>query len=152
MEDLRSTQRVQVVGGLWEIICVVWLGGFICDIGICCSMTTELWGAAEGLKLAWHMGYKKKSFESDSQVLVEMLNTGGECSVQDKALVALCRKLMAAEWDVVARDCYREANKCADWLASANFTYELGLTIFTDPPTDLSQLVFADISRVSSPE
>ena len=35
-------------------------------------------GLFYGLKLVWHMGYKKVILELDSQVLVEMPNIGGD--------------------------------------------------------------------------
>jgi hypothetical protein len=36
-----------------------WLGGFAKGLGGCSIEVAELWGAWEGLKLAWNLGFKR---------------------------------------------------------------------------------------------
>ena len=65
------------------------------------------------------MDYKKVILELDSQVLVDMLNIKGDCNVQDKALVSLCKNLLEAEWNMVIKHWYKEATSVQiDWLLS----------------------------------
>ena len=50
-----------------------WVGGFCRNMGVCNSITAELWGIKEGLALAWDMGYQAILLESNSQLLVSIL-------------------------------------------------------------------------------
>ena len=43
-----------------------WLVGFVRNIGVYSAFNAELWGAAEGLELAWASSYRKIILEYDS--------------------------------------------------------------------------------------
>lgn len=46
---------------------------------------------------------------------------------------------------------FREANRCADWLAGFAFTQTLGIHFFDHHPMGLGSLLLADICGVSWP-
>lgn len=43
---------------------------------------------------------------------------------------------------------YRESNFCANWLATKDLDYPLGLTLFNSSPNGLSSFIFDDLCSV----
>jgi hypothetical protein len=66
-------------------------------------------------------------------------------------LVAKIRSLIAMDWEVVVKHSYREANQCADALASCGVTLDDGFCFYESCPTHLSQLLVADVMGISMP-
>ncbi|MCI68978.1 ribonuclease H protein, partial [Trifolium medium] len=50
-----------------------WCGGFAKGLGTCSVMMAELWGAWEGLRYAWRLGYRYVELHLDSTMIVDML-------------------------------------------------------------------------------
>lgn len=61
------------------------------------------------------------------------------------------KHLMARDWIVKVTHVFREANRCADWLAGFAFTQTLGIHFFDHHPMGLGSLLLADICGVSWP-
>ena len=89
------------------------MGGFVNQLGICSPMEAELWGALEGLKLAWGMGMKQIILESDSAKIVGLLNGSKDIMVRDRNLLASCLKMVKEDWQLKVAHTYREANRSA---------------------------------------
>lgn len=45
-------------------------------MGIVSSMNEELWGVAQGLKLAWQRGFRVVVLEVDSFIVIELIKKG----------------------------------------------------------------------------
>lgn len=58
-----------------------WIGGFARNIGICSSVTAELWAIYIGLQLVWAKGFRKVLLESDSRFA---LGLTGDCVKIDR--------------------------------------------------------------------
>ena len=92
-----------------------WIEGFCDIIGYANSLTTELWGMREGLKLARDRNWQKVIIESDSEVAVDLVHP---CDIEnhpDKTLISDCRRLMV-ELDADVIHILREGNRCADMI------------------------------------
>jgi hypothetical protein len=73
-DGARRNNNVCDCGGLIRGNGGAWLGGFAKGLGECRVMVAELWGAFEGLKLAWERGYKKVELQLDAQNVVKVIN------------------------------------------------------------------------------
>ena len=125
-----------------------WIRGFARNIGICSSVTAELWAIYEGLLLTWDKGFRKVVLESDSRVAVGFI-TGDNVRVdKNYNLIMQIKNMVSREWEVEILHVYREANCVADWLANFGLTRELldrGADIITDPPSGLYTLLYYDL-------
>jgi hypothetical protein len=43
-----------------------WLGGFAKCVGLCSAFVAELWGVVEGLRYAYHLGFRQIELNIDS--------------------------------------------------------------------------------------
>ncbi|PNY10193.1 ribonuclease H [Trifolium pratense] len=125
-----------------------WLGGFAKNLGICSAYVAEQWGVYAGFRLARRLGFKAVELNVDSLLVANVLNSN-QCS--SRALVAKIRSLIAMDWEVVVKHSYREANRCADALASYGATLEDGFCFYETCPAHLSQLLVADVMGISVP-
>lgn len=84
-------------GGLIRSDSGSWIVGFTYHMGFCSAFIAELWGILKGLLLAWHHGFRKIRFESDSCAIITILIRNGAYLSYNPLL----RRL---------------GNICADWL------------------------------------
>jgi ribonuclease HI len=62
-------------------------------------MVGELWGACEGLKLAWERGYKKVELQLDALNVVKVLNRDMHVKAEDWSLCKKIWRLLEMEWE-----------------------------------------------------
>ena len=125
-----------------------WIGGFARNIGICSSVTAELWAIYIGLQLVWAKGFRKVLLESDCRVALGLIT--GDCVKIDRNynLTMHIRAMLGRDWEIVTGHVYREANCVADWLANFGLKRDLidrGADIITDPPTGLYLWLYYDL-------
>jgi ribonuclease HI len=101
----------------------------------------ELWGVYEGLRLARRMRFNVVELNVNSLLVANVLNSHHCSSPMGRALVAKIRFLIAMNWEVVVKQTYREANQCADALASYGVTLDDGFCFYESYLTHLSQLL-----------
>jgi ribonuclease HI len=118
-----------------------WLGGFAKNFRICSAYVAELWGVYEGLRLARRMRFNVVELNVNSLLVANVLNSHHCSSPMGRALVAKIRFLIAMNWEVVVKQTYREANQCADALASYGVTLDDGFCFYESYLTHLSQLL-----------
>ncbi|CAL1356741.1 unnamed protein product [Linum trigynum] len=106
-----------VAGGL--------LRAFVCNLGACSITDAELKGAAEGLSLAWLMGFKKILLNLDSMTAISIINSG-EDDHRHNLLANHIRELIDREWEVKVPHVYRESNFAADYLACIGHDFPFG--------------------------
>uniref|UniRef100_A0A6N2MZS1 RNase H type-1 domain-containing protein n=1 Tax=Salix viminalis TaxID=40686 RepID=A0A6N2MZS1_SALVM len=70
----KGNPGIAGAGGVIRDHMGTWIGGFARNIGICSSVTAELWAIYEGLKLTWDKGFRKVYLESDSRVVIALFN------------------------------------------------------------------------------
>ncbi|KAF7827153.1 putative ribonuclease H protein At1g65750 family [Senna tora] len=123
-------------GGVLRDCSGAWLQGFICNIGTCRVVDSELRGILEGLNVAWNHGCRKVCIETDSQLAVNMVANGVEETHCATPLVERIRRYLKRRWIVEIMHIYREANKVADFLAVSGHGAPLGLQLLASPPSE----------------
>ncbi|KAK9030511.1 hypothetical protein V6N11_031937 [Hibiscus sabdariffa] len=132
-----------------------WLLGFFRKVGVYSVLEAELWGVAEGLRLAWDVGIQVMLFEVDNGNVARI--------VQDKArvsglheLVPTISELVGRDWVVRVRQIRRSANMVADGMAnlvrsfyvSSLLDNGLATQVFSMPRDEVVTLVLDDVSPV----
>jgi ribonuclease HI len=128
-------------GGILRNNAGEWRGGFAKHLGKCSAYVAELWGVLEGLQYAWQLGYRKLEINVDSIVVVQVLKKGGTCSAMGLALVKKIKRLIQLEWEIVISHSYREANFCADALASMGCLLDGNTMYFEECPSQMNHLI-----------
>lgn len=82
------------------------------------AIWAELWGLRRGIDLAKQLNLSWVIFELDSKVVVDMVKAGGSAVVYLNPLIQEIGALLNHPcWRVSFVHAYREANRCADFLA-----------------------------------
>ena len=95
---------------------------------------SELLGILDGLKLAWHLGYKRVWLESDSEEALALVEHRCPRNNPNHQLVAEIEEMMALDWTVQWTHAYREQNRVADWLAKLGQKMPTGFHVLHAPP------------------
>ncbi|KAG5249134.1 non-LTR retroelement reverse transcriptase [Salix suchowensis] len=125
-----------------------WIAGFARNNGICSSVTAELWAVYIGLQLTWDRGYRKVILESDSSVVVGLMNGDKVSMDRNCTLIMKIRDMLDKAWEVRTVHIYREANCVADWLANYGLSRDVidrQFDVLTDPPSGLYTLLYYDL-------
>ncbi|KAK9265995.1 hypothetical protein L1049_012495 [Liquidambar formosana] len=131
-------------GGLIRNSVGVWLKGFYHHIGSTTSVCAELWAIRDGLQLAWSMGHRHVILQLDAQIVISLLTQQMAPTPWHLTLVTDCRSLLQRDWQVQIQHVYREANKCADFLAKYGASQVTNFVILNDPPSDLVAILLWD--------
>jgi hypothetical protein len=67
------------------------------------------------------------------------------------SLIKSIRRLLDGEWEVKISHAYREANKCADALASMSCTLDCNIVYFETCSSNIRDLFYADVMGLSTP-
>ena len=98
--------------------------------------------------MTWDRGFRKVTLESDSRVVIGLIN--GESVRVDRNfnLIMQIKKKLGRDWEVSILHVYREANCVADWLANFGLTMDLlirGADTISDPPSGIYPLLYYDL-------
>ncbi|XP_060179779.1 uncharacterized protein LOC132609685 [Lycium barbarum] len=101
--------------------------------------------AMEGIQQCLRLGYKEIHLESDSQIIVDMLNARTTNNLKLKRIILNTAKLMEHA-EVKVTHCYREANQVADLLAKsvANVDISTQYNSYTQLPGNIKGSFFMD--------
>ena len=111
-------------------------------------MTAELWAIYVGLQLTWEKRFRKIILETNSKVVVEIINGDIVGVDRNYNLVMQIKDMLGRDWEVRLFHVYKEINCVADWLANFVLTRDLidrGLNIITDPPAGVYTLLYYDL-------
>ncbi|XVF16288.1 hypothetical protein REPUB_Repub10bG0018300 [Reevesia pubescens] len=126
-----------------------WLSGFSSNIGICSTITAELWAVYKGLHLCWDLGYKSVELETNSmQAVNKITTTPSKYDTNGNLLVAI-QDIMKRNWQCIVKHVYRKANTCVDWMAKNAASFIHTLQVFEEPPQGLDPLLMADALGVA---
>lgn len=107
---------------------------FASNLGVCSAAQAELNGIIHGLNLAWNLGLSKILVEVDSKVVFQWLSKTGNTTGPLQGMIKECQKIIhKKEWSVKVEHIYREANRCADWLANFGISCNSNLVYFETP-------------------
>ncbi|XP_028761232.1 uncharacterized protein LOC114719845 [Neltuma alba] len=129
-----------------------WLMGFQQKLGQAGSTTAELMAIQAGLHLCKTKGYSKVKLYSDSWEAIQLLASNCNPSHPLREEITETRSLIFSNWDLEVRHAYREANKCADYLAkTAHDGNEDVRLIHMPPPFCMNQMEEDLANRISIP-
>ena len=123
--------------------------GFVLNIGDTDSLAAELWGVRAGLMLARELQLPNVIVELDAAIVVQFLTLGLPIQHPYSVLVHDALQLITEGWVSKVRHILREGNRCADFLANLAQSKPFGVTILSEPPSGLLQLLHDDL--VASP-
>lgn len=72
-------------------------------------------------------------------------------SMRGLQLVRAIHSLLQESWSIWVFHVYKEANDVADFLVSVGCEQQVELLVYTQPPTELQQLLLSDVTGVSTP-
>ncbi|CAN1134643.1 Putative ribonuclease H protein At1g65750 [Linum perenne] len=148
----RITQSgATAIGGIIRDSGGTLVRAFSANVGNCSITRAELRAVVEGLKIAWSLGIRKVTIQSDSAAAVAMLQAGGNPTHRHAALVAEFQALRARQWEVSIAHIFREANCCADYLANLGHSLWFGLHVFDYPVSLLADWLRYDLVGVALP-
>ncbi|CAI0546870.1 unnamed protein product [Linum tenue] len=111
------------------------MGAFTCNLGKCSITRAELKGAAEGLELAWKLGYRNAELNVDSRTALDIIKNRDHTDHCHGLLAKQFSSLLLREWTVEFNHVYRECNFAADFLATKGHCSPFGTHLFdvSDP-------------------
>jgi len=121
-----------------------WVIGFARKIGTTTSFMAELWALRDGLLLCLQIQAQAICVELDAKAVVDAFNMQSYSNTVISSIMDDCRHLATQISHLRVRHIYREANRCADFLA------KLGLSVVSDyvelpsPPVDLLHILEDD--------
>jgi ribonuclease HI len=146
-----SSNRNSGCGGIIRGCMGDWLGGFAKGLGECSIEVAELWGAWEGLQLAWNLGFRRVELRMDAMNIVKILNREKVVTTFGWNLCNRIWKIMEREWEVHIRHTYREGNFSADALAHMGSNLGSAVMFYECCPDEIRNLVSADAIGASAP-
>lgn len=123
-----------------------WLFGFSARLGNVSAQQAEVQAIWQGLEMAWTRGFRKVILESDSKLVVtqltsQQLGTYGRNLWEEK-----CRELINRNWDCQLSWVYREANTCADRLATMGMHLDKNIVVYDMIPDQLRTCYESDLA------
>ncbi|PKI49193.1 hypothetical protein CRG98_030411 [Punica granatum] len=143
----KGNQGLAGAGGLLRDDNGKWLGGFVHNIGIATSVLAELWVVKRGIKVSWEIGARMLVFETESELVANLLRSSSEQVDRNAAIVSDIRSLLNRNWSIMIEHTYRECNICVYWLANHALTLPLRVRRLVSFPIGLDHLIFHDIIR-----
>lgn len=118
--NVDGAHNVKGLSGCGGLICDKegnWVGGLSKCVGRCSPLMAELWGIHDGLKMMVERGFVKVMVESDSKLVVDIVNKVKSHNLAMSNLVLQIHGYMELLEIVEIHHIYREANGCANLLA-----------------------------------
>ncbi|GLT78653.1 hypothetical protein SLA2020_501810 [Shorea laevis] len=147
----RGTPGASAAGGVCRDSNGDWCFGFTQQLGMGIAIRAELYALWKGLQLAWEKGYKKVIIETDSLLAKQKLEQHGGVANSLSMLCRGCTELLNRNWDCKLRHVFREANSCADVMASSFYHLEPRLHFFEEPPDEVKTTLREDLLGVCKP-
>ncbi|GLT51765.1 hypothetical protein SLA2020_251510 [Shorea laevis] len=147
----QNSHGVSVAGGLCRDSQGNWQFGFHVQLGVGHAIRAEIYAILKALELAWQKGYRNIIIESDSLLAIHKINFGATHRDPYGNLVSRCRALLHRDWNCELQHIFREANNCADTMASRFYHLSKGWHFFEEPPGEVLQRLSEDLLGVCRP-
>lgn len=125
-----------------------WCHGFMFNIGSGEVLLAEAWGLVTGLKLAADNNINHILVESDSSILINLIQSDNLDLHPLGTLLLNCKSLMASFSSCSLKHIHRERNMAADCLAKRSLDYELGVCLLPTMPNFASHVILDDLNGV----
>jgi hypothetical protein len=128
-----------------------WIHGFMRNVGFGEVLLAEAWGLASGLQLAKDLNITHLMVESDSAVLINLLQSRDLDNHPLGTILLNCKSLMSTFHSFSLSHILRERNMVADTLAKRSIDQEIGLCLLPSMIGFLSSVVIDDLSGLAHP-
>ncbi|XP_004305448.1 PREDICTED: putative ribonuclease H protein At1g65750-like [Fragaria vesca subsp. vesca] len=147
IDGTRATASGKIgAGGVIRNHAGTWIIGFQINLGVGEILTAEAWGLFYGLKLVVKLQISNLEVESDSAILVNLMQSSNLALHPLGSLLDGCCKLMSRMENAKLSHIFRESNMTADALAKSSISHDLGFISFEDPPVHAAQAFLDDLS------
>ncbi|KAL6135732.1 hypothetical protein ACLB2K_067958 [Fragaria x ananassa] len=123
-----------------------WIDGFQINLGVSDVLNVEAWGLFYGLKLVVKLQISNLEVESDSAILVNLMQSYNLALRPLGSLLDGCCKLMSRTENAKLSHISREFSMTADVLAKSSISHDLGFISFKDPLVHAAQDFLDDLS------
>ena len=131
-------------GGLIRDSWGKWVAGFTRKLGSANSFTAEVWALRDGLMLCDQRKLPAVIVEIDAKALVDAFNNPSYRNSMISPIFDDCKHLILQIPQVCINHVYREANKCANWLANSGHSQSLDFIVHSVPPASLIPSIEVD--------
>lgn len=107
-------------------------------------LVAELWTLYHGLKLAQRLQVTRLIVETDSTIVLHLLNAKLEPNHPILTLLNMYRVCWKSSWDCSIFHVFREVNFAADSLAKMGHEMEMGIHCFVLPPGGITGVLQED--------
>lgn len=128
-----------------------WFHGFMLNIGVGEVLQAEAWGLASGLQLAKDLNITHIEVESDSAVLINILQSTDLDLHPLGTLLANCKTILESFDSCSISHIHRERNMVADCLAKRSLDAEFGLSRLPTMPEFVVNAVIDDMAGFARP-
>ncbi|KAL0000220.1 hypothetical protein SO802_019822 [Lithocarpus litseifolius] len=94
-----------------------WIAGFSRHIGTTNCFVAELWGLRDGLSLCLFLNIPCLVVEVDAKAVVDVLRNYNYDNIVISPIMDDCRQLVSCFQQIQIKHCYRQANRCANYLS-----------------------------------
>ena len=122
------------------------LTGFARKIETATSFLAELWALQDGLLLCLQVHAQAVFIELDAKAIVDAFNLQTYSNTIVSSIMDDCKHLITQIPQTRFKHVYREANRCADFLAKLGTLLERDFIVFSSPHVDLLSILKANAS------
>ncbi|KAL6145633.1 hypothetical protein ACLB2K_056319 [Fragaria x ananassa] len=128
----------------------VWIGGFMVNIGAGEVLQAEAWGLFYGIQLALSLDIPNLEVESDSSILINLLQ-GTDIDLHPLGTIVLnCRTLLQQFDSIHVNHIHHERSTIANILAKNSTLNAHGICYFQEPPVIVIEALLDDIVGFAS--
>lgn len=121
-----------------------WMIGFARRTGNTNSFMAELWALRDGLQLCLQIHAHFVIIESYAKAIVDAFNSPTSSNSIVSSIMDDCRHMATRILQKRFRHIYKEANKCADFLARISILLDNDFIVFSSSPVDLDSSLEAN--------
>ncbi|KAL6205273.1 hypothetical protein ACLB2K_022535 [Fragaria x ananassa] len=125
--------------------------GFQVNLGIGAIVDAEAWGIYYGLKIARNLNIMQLEVESDSAIIMNLLQHADLSCHPLGSLIAGCHFLSSNMENIKFSHIFRECNMTADSLAKMSINHAPSLVILKEPPIHAASAYLDDLNDVPRP-
>lgn len=151
VDGSRSSNGLIGAGGVIRDCNGIWCNGFMHNIGSGEVLLAEAWGLATGLKLAVACNISHLLVESDSVILINLLQSSCLDLHPLGTLLLNCKNIMNLFSSCSVKHIHRERNIVADCLAKRSLNQDIGSCVLPSMPTFAAIPILDDINGLVHP-
>ena len=118
--------------------------GFSRKIGITSSFMAEMWALRDGLLICVNHNYVAVEVEVDAKAVIDVLANPGQSNNFILSVLNNCRHLASQIPWIRFSHCYREANRCANFMTQQGYHHNEDFCLFENPPVGVLALLDFD--------